>query len=104
VRYFGGTLLGVPGLINAYKTATEDALKQANVISKTINDIYSIEFSYPQMNEVMKILKEGNIDILSQTSDISCTIKMAVRKTKVNQVMAKLDKLREIKLTYEKTE
>jgi len=104
VRYFGGTLLGVPGLINAYKTAAEDTLKQANIVSKTINDVYDIAFSYPLMNEVMKILKEEDIGIVSQTSDISCTITIAVRKTKVNQVIAKLGKLQKVKLTYKATE
>jgi uncharacterized YigZ family protein len=104
IRYFGGILLGVPGLINAYKTATEDAIMHANVISKTTNDIYIIEFSYPQMNEVMKVLKEENVDILSQTSDTGCTVTMAIRKTKVNQVTAKLDNLHEVTLIYKKTE
>lgn len=100
VRYFGGTLLGVPGLINAYKTATEDALKQANIVSRTINDIYTIEFGYAQMNEVMKILKDENLDILSQSSDISCTITIAIRKTKVNQVTEKLGKLQGVRFIY----
>lgn len=104
VRYFGGTLLGVPGLINAYKTAAEDALDHASLVPKTISDIYDIEFSYPQMNETMKILKEENIGIVSQTSDITCTITIAVRKTMVNRVTEKLDKLRDIKLVYKKTE
>lgn len=103
VRYFGGTLLGVPGLINAYKTATEDALRHASVISQTINDLYDIEFNYLLMNDVMKILKEEDINVLSQVSDTSCLIKIAVRKTKVNQVMAKLGNLRDIKLAYKTT-
>jgi len=104
VRYFGGVLLGVPGLINAYKTAAEGAIKQANVISKTTNDIYVIEFSYPQMNEVMKILKQENIDILSQTSDLNCAIQIAIRKTKVNAVTARLANLQEVRLIYKTTE
>jgi uncharacterized YigZ family protein len=104
VRYFGGVLLGVPGLINAYKTAAEDAIKQANVISKTTNDIYVIEFSYPQMNEVMKILKQENIDILSQTSDLNCAIQIAIRKTKVNAVTARLANLQEVRVIYKTTE
>ena len=104
VRYFGGVLLGVPALINAYKTAAEGAIKQANVISKTTNDIYVIEFSYPQMNEVMKILKQENIDILSQTSDLNCAIQIAIRKTKVNAVTARLANLQEVRLIYKTTE
>jgi uncharacterized YigZ family protein len=56
VRYFGGTLLGVPGLINAYKTAAADALNNAVIIQKTLNDIYTIHFSYRQMNDVMRLI------------------------------------------------
>ncbi|HEY5327384.1 MAG TPA: YigZ family protein, partial [Mucilaginibacter sp.] len=64
VRYFGGTLLGVPGLINAYKSATEEALKQAKIIEKTVNDIYTIKFDYLQMNDIMKIIKDDEITII----------------------------------------
>jgi len=104
VRYFGGVLLGVPGLINAYKSAAEDALKHVNVISKTTNDIYLIEFSYQQMNEVMKILKQENIDILSQTNDLSCAMQIAIRKTKVSSVTARLANLQGVRLIYKTTE
>ena len=93
VRYFGGTLLGVPGLINAYKTATEEALKQAVIIEKTVNDIYSIKFDYLQMNDVMKIIKDDGLIILNQTFDNSYSIQVSIRKTQVNQTLAKFDKL-----------
>ncbi|MDB4904520.1 MAG: YigZ family protein [Mucilaginibacter sp.] len=93
VRYFGGTLLGVPGLINAYKSATEDALQQAVIIEKTVNDIYTIEFDYLQMNDVMKIIKDDNLTIISQIFDNDCSIQLSIRKTQVNQSLSKLDKL-----------
>jgi uncharacterized YigZ family protein len=93
VRYFGGTLLGVPGLINAYKTATEEALKQAKIIEKTVNDIYTIAFDYLQMNDVMKIVKDDGLTILNQTFDNNCSIQVSMRKTQVNQSLAKFDKL-----------
>ena len=93
IRYFGGTLLGVPGLINAYKTATEEALKQAKIIEKTVNDIYTIAFDYLQMNDVMKIIKDDGLTILNQTFDNNCSIQVSVRKTQVNQTLAKFDKL-----------
>jgi uncharacterized YigZ family protein len=93
VRYFGGTLLGVPGLINAYKSATEDALKQAVIIKKTVNDIYAIEFDYLQMNDVMKIIKEYNLTIISQAFDNNCNIQVSIRKTLVNQTLSKLNTL-----------
>jgi uncharacterized YigZ family protein len=93
VRYFGGTLLGVPGLINAYKTATEEALKQAKIIEKTINDVYTIEFDYLQINDMMKIIKDDGLTILNQTFDNNCSIQVSIRKTQVNQSLAKFGKL-----------
>lgn len=93
VRYFGGTLLGVPGLINAYKSSTEEALKQTEIIEKTVNDIYTISFDYLQMNDVMRIIKDGDLAILSQQFDNSCSIQVSIRKMQVNSILAKLDKL-----------
>jgi len=93
VRYFGGTLLGVPGLINAYKSATEEALKQAKIIEKTVNDIYTIEFDYLQMNDIMKIIKDDEITINSQAFDNNCSVQVSIRKTQVNQTLAKINKL-----------
>jgi len=93
VRYFGGTLLGVPGLINAYKSAAEDALNQAVVIEKTINDVYAVEFNYLQTNDIMKIVKEDHLEILKQNFDASCNIQLSIRKTRVNKVITALNKL-----------
>ena len=100
VRYFGGTLLGVPGLINAYKTATEMALDAAQVIEKTVNDIYTITFDYVQMNDVMRIIKEEQLQILEQVSELNCTIKLSIRKTQVEQVMSKVNKVSGVKTVY----
>lgn len=93
VRYFGGTLLGVPGLINAYKTATEDALNAAMTIEKTLDDIYIISFNYRQMNNVMKIIKDDNLTILEQQLDNGCLFKIAIRKMQVNRSINKLEKI-----------
>src|ERR1700761_2467510 len=93
VRYFGGTLLGVPGLINAYKTAAVDALANAQIISKTVNDIYAVNFNYLQMNEVMRIIKENDLEIISQQFDNDCRIELSIRKMQVNVILAKLDKI-----------
>ena len=100
VRYFGGTLLGVPGLINAYKTATQEALEAAEVIEKTVNDIYRISFDYLQMNDVMRLVKEENLAILKQEFDNNCSMDVEVRKLMVNQVVQKLDKLEGVHYTY----
>jgi uncharacterized YigZ family protein len=100
VRYFGGTLLGVPGLINAYKIATEEALKQAVVIEKTVNDIYTINFEYVQMNDVMKVIKDDTLAIIDQVFDNDCSITVSIRKTQVNQVLGKLGKINSVKTRY----
>ena len=100
VRYFGGTLLGVPGLINAYKLATEEALNQSVVIEKTVNDIYTVEFEYLQMNHVMKIIKDDNLLILTQAFDNNCSIQLSIRKTQVNQTLGKLNKLNAVSVKY----
>ena len=93
VRYFGGTLLGVPGLINAYKTATEEALNNAVIIEKTLDDTYIISFDYQQMNDIMKIIKEDNLTILEQQFDNNCMVKIAIRKMQVNRSINKLEKI-----------
>ena len=101
VRYFGGTLLGVPGLINAYKTATEDALTNALIIEKTVNDIYTISFDYLQMNDVMRLIKDADLQIIEQQFDNNCSIQVSIRKTQVNTVLAKLDKIAGVKAKYD---
>lgn len=100
VRYFGGTLLGVPGLINAYKSATTEALLQAEVLEKTINEVYKIGFDFTQMNDVMKVIKEFNLKIRNQTYDSQCEIELEFRKNVSNQVIGKLEKIDTIKVTF----
>ncbi|MBC6110424.1 IMPACT family protein [Pedobacter fastidiosus] len=100
VRYFGGTLLGVPGLINAYKTASIEAIKNSNIISKTVNDVYEIHFEYLQMNDVMKLVKDESLDVLTQNFDTNCILKFEVRKSQLNQVLSKFDKIEGVKLKY----
>jgi len=100
VRYFGGKLLGVPGLINAYKTATEQAINAAGVTEQVSNDVYSIEFDYLMMNDVMRIVKEEGLSILSQTADNTCSITVSVRKSKVNQTIDRLNSLNNIQAKF----
>lgn len=103
VRYFGGTLLGVPGLINAYKTATQEALNVATLIECTVNDVYEVGFDYVQMNDVMRIMKDGDLHILGQEFDTNCKLQFEIRKLQVNEVLGKLEKLEGIKITYLRT-
>jgi len=100
VRYFGGTLLGVPGLINAYKSATQLALEEAEIVEQTVNDVYEISFDYLQMNEVMRLVKEENLAILNQNFDNRCLMEVEVRKMQVNQFVSKLDKLAGVQYSY----
>lgn len=94
VRYFGGTLLGVPGLINAYKTATVEALNNATIVQKTVNDIYRVDFEYLQMNDVMKVLKDDAVKILNQQFDNSCSIEFELKKSGINRLIGKLEDLK----------
>ena len=100
VRYFGGTLLGVPGLINAYKSSAAEALKQATIVERTVNDIYQIAFDYLVMNDVMRLIKEEQLTILEQNFDNTCSINLEIRKASLNTVLAKLDKIDGIEVKY----
>ncbi|GGE64938.1 putative YigZ family protein [Pedobacter psychrotolerans] len=103
VRYFGGTLLGVPGLINAYKNASLEAIKESKVIAKTVNDVYEVYFDYLQMNDVMKLVKDENLQVLAQQFDTHCSLKFEVRKSHLNQVLSRFDKIEQVKLKYLQT-
>lgn len=100
VRYFGGTLLGVPGLINAYKSATVEALGANEIITKTVNDVYELEFEYLMMNDVMRIVKEEQLNIIKQDFNTYCSLTFEVRKANLNVVIKKLDKIEGLKITY----
>lgn len=94
VRYFGGTLLGVPGLINAYKTATSLALQLTPIVQKQIEIIYSLEFDYTIMNVVMTILKQFNCSILEQESQLFCTLKIGIPKNREGEVLYSLKEIK----------
>ncbi|HEY0111322.1 MAG TPA: YigZ family protein, partial [Fibrella sp.] len=93
VRYFGGTLLGVPGLINAYKTATMAALNEAAIIEQTVNETYRVRYPFEQMNEVMRLVKEQQLSVLKQDYDTACILDIEVRKSLVGSVLERLAKL-----------
>lgn len=103
VRYFGGTKLGVSGLITAYKTAAHEAIKQARILSLTVNDVYEVCFEYPLMNEVMRIVKDEQLIVIEQDFQISCKLSFKVRKKESNRVYDKFRKLHGIKIRYLKT-
>ncbi|MCX6224320.1 MAG: YigZ family protein [Bacteroidia bacterium] len=80
IRYFGGILLGVGGLINAYRTAAKEGLDHAVIIEKTFNCVITIGFQYPAMNDVMRVIKDSKSEIISQESGITCKILVRIRK------------------------
>jgi len=104
VRYFGGTKLGVSGLINAYKTSTKDALNNAKIIEKTINEVYEIIYDYPVMNAVKKIIKEESITQTSQKFDLNCKINFLIRKNNSLRIYEKFKKIKGLKINYLHTE
>ncbi len=93
VRYFGGTLLGVPGLIHAYKAAAQDALAAADILELTVNDVYRVSFPYEQLNEVMRIVKEENLTVLKQEFDNRCVMELEIRQTEVAKLLGRLGKV-----------
>lgn len=96
VRYWGGTLLGVPGLINAYKTAASLALQVTPIIQKQVEIKYSIEFDYTRMNEVMMILKQFNCTVLQQEMQLFCVIKTGIPKNRLEETLYRLQELQNV--------
>ena len=98
VRYFGGTLLGVPGLINAYKTSTALALQLTPLVQKQIEIKYSIHFDYTQMNEVLVQLRKYNCTILSQEMQLFCIMKVGISKSRLLEVLHHLKEIQRLEL------
>lgn len=93
VRYFGGTKLGTSGLINAYKVASADALENAEIIEKTVDEEIHITFDYLVMNDVMKIIKDVAPQVLSQQFDNDCKMVLAIRKGDAPNLIDRLQKV-----------
>ncbi len=93
VRYFGGKKLGVPGLINAYRTAAEDAIKNSEIITEEFKVIVKIKFDYALLNNVMSLLKKENAEITEQNFTESCTIIFKVLESNLFEINEKLEKL-----------
>ncbi len=98
IRYFGGTKLGVSGLINAYKVSTREALENAKIIKKELRDLYQVEFEYPLMNAVMRVIKEEVLVIKEQQFDNQCLINLEVRLSTIDKSINRLNKIRGVKL------
>lgn len=98
VRYFGGTLLGVPGLINAYKTATAQALEAAPKTEKWIEDMYYINFDYPAMGEVLYMLKHAEATLYHQDLQLFCTILAGIPTKHSGAIVDRLSEIRGVSL------
>ena len=96
VRYWGGTLLGVPGLINAYKASAAMALQVTPIVQKQVELLYNIEFDYTQMNDVMMILKQFNCTIYTNEMQLFCNIKAGVPKNRLDEVLYRINDLQNI--------
>lgn len=93
VRYYGGVNLGTSGLIVAYREAAADAIAHATVETRQVEEVVTYTFAYPQMNDVMRIVKEMSPRILSQSFDNSCEIRLSIRKSEAEQLRNRLSKL-----------
>ena len=96
VRYFGGTLLGVPGLINAYKTAAALVLQCTPVVQKAVQINYSLQFNYTEINEVMRILKQFSCSILKNEMQLFCSIEAGIPRNKINEVLSALKEIKNL--------
>ena len=100
VRFFGGTKLGVGGLINAYKNAAQMALESSLIIEKTIDVHFLISFDYKNMNKVMRIIKEKNLKIAAQKMENNCEIEIITRKKNANSIFEIFSTLFEISIKF----
>jgi uncharacterized YigZ family protein len=98
VRYFGGTKLGVGGLISAYRTAAQMTLEISPIITKTINLHYLISFDYKNINKVMRIIKDKNIEIVAQKMELSCEIEIATRQKNAESIFNTFNSMFEIEI------
>ncbi len=99
-RYFGGTLLGVSGLINAYRSAAASAIQNAEIIECTLREYYEITFPYRSMNDVMRILKEENVGQSDQLFDLECRIKVNFRESLRSKILQRLSRIDGLKYKY----
>lgn len=103
IRYSGGIKLGVRGLINAYKFAAQEAIQNNTIEMRIIREVYQVKFAYEDMNDVMRIMKEEELDQLGQDFQLTCTLDFAVRKSRADIVIKRFTDLRKVKISYLRT-
>lgn len=103
VRYFGGTKLGVGGLVTAYKEAAADALNNAQIINQLVNNFYQVTFDYAVMSEVMNFIKKHDLEVSKQVFEEHCLIEFGIRKTEANSVVNELEKIDDVSVKFLRT-
>ena len=103
VRYFGGTLLGIGGLINAYRSAAADALNNAEITTKTVDDKFEITYDYAAMNDVMKIIKDEKLEHIIKQDGMSCCVSLSIRKSHTGRIIERLKKIGTLEVKFIQT-
>lgn len=98
VRYFGGTKLGVPGLINAYKTSAAEALNAAEIEERTVDVLIEVQFGYPVMNTIMQLIKRTDCEVLFKEFEADALIQLAVRKDLSERLMTGLGEVEGVEI------
>lgn len=98
VRHYGGIKLGVGGLINAYKTTAQMALENSKIVKRTIDEVFVIKFDYPEMNLVMRVIKEHNLNIIEQKLELDCEIHISVRKKIAEEIYKKFESIYKVEI------
>ena len=93
VRYFGGIKLGTSGLITAYKSAAAEAIVNADIVERTVDETITVAFEYPFMNDIMRIVKEEEPEVIRQTYDMDCLITLRIRQSAMEKLRARLEKV-----------
>lgn len=97
VRYFGGVKLGVGGLIQAYKASAKEILDECKVETRTINKLFSVTLEYPELNQIMRFVKEHNLNIVEQKMELNCEIILSIRLKDSDLIFDKLSKMHKLK-------
>ena len=93
VRYFGGIKLGTSGLIGAYKTAAAEAIANSTIIEKTVDDDITVYFEYPFLNDVMRIVKEEEPQVIDQVFEMDCKMTLRIRRSKLDRLCSRIEKV-----------
>ena len=103
IRYFGGTKLGVGGLITAYKSAAKEALNNAKIITRTVDNVYKIEFEYDIMSNVMNFIKKNELEVSSQVLEENGIIQFRIRQSEAKALIQKFEEIEGLKIDFLRT-